>query len=288
MTASRPQNRPEMAIDLTRWNRAALHRFQYVGGDAAVWVEELRIALLGLYLRGTDPARRTPERWRDLFSDPDLLEPRADPTEENQRLARLAALQRETAAALAWPSLLPGFPDRPETAARRNRRLLEQYAIRSPDYGWEIMRAFARAAHVLLGHLDAYANEGYLRTATQWDNLRRLAATVNYQPAPPASATTTVALIIDEAQGGATIERGLGMKYAPPKGAPLIFETIEPIQTHPELNAAHVESWNKDLRPLTLAKPVNWIAPRRRSRPEISPSSPTRATVAPMRRRCVP
>jgi hypothetical protein len=261
MIARPPQHRPEMAIDLTRWNRAALHRFQYVGGDAAVWLEELRIALLGLYLRGTDPAQRTPERWRDLFSDPDLFEPRVDPAEENQRLARVAALRREIAAALAWPGLLPGFPDRPETSARRNRRLLEQYGVRSPDYGWEIMRAFARAAHVLLGHLDAYANEGYLRTATQWDNLRRLAATVNYQPTPPASATTTVALIIDEAQGGATIERGLGMKYAPPKGPPLIFETIEPIQTHPQLNGAHVESWNKDLRALNLSQPVDWIAP---------------------------
>ena len=262
MSASRPQNRPDMAIDLTRWNRAGLRRFQYVDGDAAVWLEELRIALLGLYLRRRDPTLRTPESWRDLFSDPDLFEPRADPADENGRLARLATLRRETEAALAWQDLLPGFPDRAETAASRNRRLLEQYSIRSPDYGWEIMRAFARAAHVLLGHLDAYANEGYLRTATQWDNVRRLAATVNYQPTPPASATTTVALILDEAQGGATIERGFGMSYAPPEGGPpLIFETIAPVQAHPQLNAAHVENWNRELRPLDLRRPVEWIAP---------------------------
>ncbi|MEO1001452.1 MAG: hypothetical protein AAFW69_12765, partial [Pseudomonadota bacterium] len=62
MTATpRLPNRPEALQDLTRWNRAGLTRFDYVDGDAAVWLEELRLALQGLYARGGEPDARTPE-----------------------------------------------------------------------------------------------------------------------------------------------------------------------------------------------------------------------------------
>ena len=53
--------------DLTRWNRTGLSRFDYVDGDAAVWLEELRIAMLGLYLRGGDAETRLPQYWRDIY-----------------------------------------------------------------------------------------------------------------------------------------------------------------------------------------------------------------------------
>ena len=180
MTLAPPIGRPDYRVDLTRWNRAGLRRFQYVDGNAPVWLEELRLGMLALYLRGIDPEEREPEKWRELFTKPvsewDLPGP----------------MQRY-ADAVAWAELVPAAPAKPENASARNRRLLEQYARAPGEYGWEIMRAFARAAHVLLGHTDAYANEGYLRTATQWDNLRKLAEMVNYQPGPPASATATVA-----------------------------------------------------------------------------------------------
>src|SRR5262245_42743775 len=67
-----------------------------------------------------------------------------------------------------------------ETDEEKLARVLEQYQrgrhpVR-PDWGWEICRALARACHVLGEHVDAYANEGYLGTATQWEALRRLVA----------------------------------------------------------------------------------------------------------------
>ena len=69
MTLQPPAGRNDYLFDLTRWNRAGLSGFQYVDGDAAVWLEEERIALLGLYLRDIAPDDRTPEKWRDLRSD---------------------------------------------------------------------------------------------------------------------------------------------------------------------------------------------------------------------------
>ena len=134
--------------------------------------------MLAGYLRGSDPDDRLPETWRDLFVKP-------------QSEWLLTEAYVHYAQSVAWADLLPAPPAQTENGIARNRRLTGQYDRHSPDYAWEIMRAFARAAHILLGHQDAYANEGYLRTATQWDNLRKLAAMVNYQPTPPASATTT-------------------------------------------------------------------------------------------------
>ncbi|HWL79633.1 MAG TPA: baseplate J/gp47 family protein [Roseomonas sp.] len=247
-----PTPRPGQAADLTRWNRAGLRRFRYVDGDAAVWLEELRIAMLGLFMRGGPPELmplRLPEYWRDLF-----MKPVSEWPDEAER--RLVATWSDTEA------FLPAYPPAPESAGRRNARLLDQYARRSDDYAWEIMRAFARAAHVLLGHADAFANEGYLRTATQWDNIRKLAALVNYQPTPPASAVTLVALLVEGVAGPVEVERGLAMRYTPAAGgAPLIFETLRAVQAHPALNAARASGWNRNERPLKFDAPGLWALP---------------------------
>ncbi len=222
-------DRPDKLLDLTRWNRAGLSKIKYTDGDAAVWLEELRIAFLGHYMRGADAEKRVPEVWRDAFL--------RDPADWPDAV--------EAKDLVDWARLAPELPPVQDTRGRRNKRLLEQYAEHTDDHSWEIARAFARASHVLLGTLDAYANEGYLRTATQWDNLRRLARMVNYQPTPPASATTTLALLLKPDTGPVDIEPGLAMKYTPPEGgAPLIFETHEKVAAHPDLNAARARDWN--------------------------------------------
>ncbi len=61
-------DRLDKLADLTRWNRAGLPRFEYVDGDAAVWLEELRIAMMGLVARGAEMEERLPETWRGRFS----------------------------------------------------------------------------------------------------------------------------------------------------------------------------------------------------------------------------
>lgn len=250
MTHASASNRPDKLRDLTRWNRAGLGRFDYIDGDAAVWLEELRLVLAGLYMRGADADLRVPERWRDVFTKP------ADAWPD-------AAVLSEVIDAVIWERLAPQAPPTRELRGQRNRRLLSQYNGARGDMSWEILRAFARASHVLLGHTNAYANEGYIRTATQWDNLRRLAAMVNHQPTPPASATSIVALEIKPDFDATEIARGLAMKYARPEGGkPLVFETLSALDAHPDLNAARVVDWDKNLTPMSFAGggPVDWLA----------------------------
>jgi hypothetical protein len=236
--------------DLTRWNRTGLGRFAYVDGNAATFLEELRVQMLTRYARGATPELRDPAFWRDLY----LRDPATWPDP-----AASAALRSR----LAWAALLPDPPGERETPARRNGRLVDQYDARSGDYTAEIMRAFARAAHVLMGHVDAYANEGYLRTATQWESLRRLAAMVGYQPTPAASASTLVALIAAEGGGQTDVDRGIAMKYAPPEGGrPVIFETIRPLTVHPALNALRARDADRNATTLDPTILGRWLLPK--------------------------
>lgn len=230
--------------DLTRWNRTGVTRFDYVDGNAATFLEELRTAMLARYLRGGSGEARTADYWRALFADPD----------------RWAAAQSQLRG-LDWDALFPGFPGEREAPRQANARLLNAYGARSEDYAIEIMRAAARAAHVLAGHIDAYANEGYLRTATQWESLRRLGAMVNYHPTPPASASTAIALIA--ASGPSLIDRGLAMKVTPPEGGrPLIFETLRPAWVHPALNALRARGAGHSGRTLDLTHGADFILPK--------------------------
>jgi len=181
--------------DLTRWNRAGLRRFRYVDGNAATYLEELRLLL----------AKKFPG-W--------------------------AAVDLELPAA--------------ETSQERDARLLSQYeAGRSalPDWAWEISRSLARALHVLTEHVDAYANEGYLGTATQWESLRRLVEMIDYRPAPPASASTHLVLAAPAGVAG-TLAPGFAVRHAPADGsAPVVFETLEPLEIDAAVNALRPAGW---------------------------------------------
>ncbi len=122
-----------------------------------------------------------------------------------------------------------------ETVNDRLERLLAQYEDGRRDWLWEIGRGLARAAHVVTEHLDAYANEGFLGTAARWDNVRRLVEMLDYHPAPPASASTSLVL---EAKGAGVVGEGFQVKHTPPDGGPpVLFETLDDIDVDPALNA---------------------------------------------------
>jgi hypothetical protein len=132
-----------------------------------------------------------------------------------------------------------------ETAPERQARWLTQYRAERRDYGWEILRTYARAAHVLTEHVDAYANEGYLPTATQWESVRRLVEMIDYHPAPPASAATPAALFAKNGKAG-TVAAGFAFKNKPEDGGkPVIFETLEDLAVDDDVNELRACNWNK-------------------------------------------
>ncbi len=131
-----------------------------------------------------------------------------------------------------------------ENDGERRLRLLDQYQGPRRDWAWEIVRGLTRSTHVIGEHLDAYANEGFLGTATQWDNVRRLVEMIDYHPAPPASASTR--LLID-AKASGLLAKGFAVKHAPPDGsAPIVFETLEDIQLDPQLNALRPAEYDRN------------------------------------------
>jgi uncharacterized phage protein gp47/JayE len=142
-----------------------------------------------------------------------------------------------------WSALVVEVPT-DETTAQRNQRLEQQYVKVTREWGWEIARSFARAAHVLAEHLDAYANEGYLGTATQWENVRRLVEMIGYHPAPPASASTPVVLLAKTGESG-LVGKGFQINHTPKTGAPVLFETLEDLTVDAGVNDLRMKGWNR-------------------------------------------
>ncbi len=235
--------------DLTRWNRTGLTRFDYVDGNAAVFLEHLRAKMIAGFLRGIPAAEfgRDPEFWFDLLRDADHPLP-------------ASGTYKGYLDALQWSDLADGLPAAQETKAERNTRLVTNYHSETDDYAAAILHAFARTGHVLSGYIDAYLNESYLATATQWDALHKLGQMVNYAPVPAASASTTVALALTDDAGKVTINKGLAMS-APPAtgGAPLIFETLADVTGHPDLNAVRQRRWDVNRTVLTLSTLNTWL-----------------------------
>ncbi|MBL4647784.1 MAG: hypothetical protein JKY13_02340 [Gammaproteobacteria bacterium] len=122
----------------------------------------------------------------------------------------------------------------------KTARLLGQYQDKRRDWGWELSRSFARAGHVLTEYINAYANEGFIDTATQWESLRRLAALVNYHPTSPASAIT--ALVIEAKEAG-LLSAGFQVKNEPSVGKDtVIFETLSNLALDPALNNLYAKN----------------------------------------------
>jgi len=198
--------RTGLTTDLTRWNRAGLRRFRYVDGNAATHLDVLRQSLHGYF-----------SNWQEVQSEPVSAE----------EIDQASGRERE--------SLL----------RKRQQQLLQHYQRESRDMGWLIARSLARACHILTEHADAYANEGYIGTATQWDDVRRMVALLDYHPAPPASASTFLALMAKDSMAG-IVAKGYQVKNAPTDGAsPIKFETLDDIDIDDALNQLHPLDWNK-------------------------------------------
>lgn len=212
--------------DLTRWNRAGLNQFKYVNGNAVEYLEILRQHLVKQF---KNPKTELCE-W-------------INPAEEIPHNEQLPESANET------------MLQRQERLSRKQKRLLETYHQDRRDWAWEISRTFARSCHILTEHANAYTNEGYLGTATQWDHVRRLVEMLDYHPAPPASASTRLVLIAKEKNTG-TIGKGFQIKNSPLVGADkVIFETLEDVFIDPALNELRPSGWDQSNESASL--PLN-------------------------------
>jgi len=200
--------------DLTRWNRAGLNQFRYVDGNAVEYLEILRQQL---YKRFHNPETKRCE-W-------------LNPVEEIP--ANEVMLENETQS------------QRQERLSNKQQRILEMYHQDRRDWAWEISRTFARSCHILTEHSNAYINEGYLGTATQWDHVRRLVEMLDYHPAPPASASTQLVVLAKENKIG-KLAKGFQVKNSPVSGADkVIFETLEDLTIDSALNTLRPDGWNQ-------------------------------------------
>lgn len=166
-----------------------------------------------------------------------------------------------------WKDIQSELPE-DETSFEKSARLSDQYGGPRRDWGWEIARAFARSSHILTEHINAFANEGSLSTATQWEYLRRLVSMLDYYPRPPASAATTIALVATADKAPGTVSAGFQIKHSPEDGgAALIFETLDDIEIDAGLNALRLKGWDYNPTPFdpfaTLGKERRWTLPEK-------------------------
>jgi len=148
-----------------------------------------------------------------------------------------------------WKTLTSITP-RSDSPADTKQYLEKLYAgetaVFADDVLWQLTRSSARASHILAATLDAYANEGWVGTATQWESLRRLVAMLDYAPHPPASAYTPLALLLKDGTSG-TIAAGLQFRYAPTDGTPpLLFETLENVEANATRNLLRAHRYNRN------------------------------------------
>ncbi len=146
-----------------------------------------------------------------------------------------------------WKELIERFPELPdESRLQANKRLSQQYYDDRRDYAWEIVRSFSRSAHVLGEYVNAYANEAYLSTAIEWDNIRKLVAMLDYRPSPPASAETYISLLYKENETG-EVGKGFSVKNKPEAGeSTVIFETQDKYDGSDVINLMHLRDWDKN------------------------------------------
>ncbi len=187
--------------------------------------------------------------------------------------ARLAeAYTPEGESLPTWTDLVLRHPVKDdENPSEREARQIAQYEDARRDHAWEILRSFARSTHVLTEHLDAYANETFIGTATQWDSARKLVQLLDARPAPPAAARTDLAF---DAKDSGQLAAGFQVKNAPADGSPpAIFETIDPLEVDPALNLLRPVDWNRSQEDFTYAAALGGhVASFPLSDPKVAPT----------------
>jgi hypothetical protein len=116
------------------------------------------------------------------------------------------------------PERVPGWKDRTEA-----------------DLGMAILELFAYIGDQLSYYQDRIAQEGFLRTATQYDSVRKLLSLIDYRPFPGSAARVLLAL---QTTARKYLPKGFQVRTSGPLDAGVVaFETDESRVLFPELNS---------------------------------------------------
>ncbi|MBS1726213.1 MAG: putative baseplate assembly protein [Armatimonadetes bacterium] len=115
------------------------------------------------------------------------------------------------------------------------------------DFAVAMADAWASVLDVLTFYQERYANEHYLRTATQTLSVYELGKEVGYKLAPATAAKTYLAFTVDNANGAPTtvsVDEGVKVQSVPGQDElPQIFETLESVVANVAWNEFQVQRY---------------------------------------------
>jgi hypothetical protein len=166
---------------------------------------------------------------------------------------------------------LPAIAYRAGTYASFRETMLEQIAHtpelsrltsrEDDDYSVTVIDLWAAVADVLTFYQERYANEAFLRTATQTSSIARLARLIDYSLRPGAAALAWLAFTVDD---GKTLKvpKRLRVQSVPGQNEqPQTFETLEEIQADARLNLLRAMPAPYGVKPLARGATQALIAP---------------------------
>ncbi|MFO0952906.1 MAG: hypothetical protein U0835_17500 [Isosphaeraceae bacterium] len=171
---------------------------------------------------------------------------------------------------------LPAVRYRVGTFTSFRRTMLEAAAAPGPlrewtaragdDFAVALVEMWAYVADILTFYQERAANEAYLRTATRRESVLRLAALLDYRPAPGSSAVAHLAFT---AERGKTVRvpEGLRVQSVPGQDErPQKFQTDESVVADSRLNAVRVTAPPAPINPFAAGRTELHPRPRRSSR----------------------
>lgn len=136
-------------------------------------------------------------------------------------------------------------------ASMQARLSTEEYEVLSglrtrdqDDYTIALLDAWAVVSDVLSFYQERFANESYLRTATERLSILEQARLIGYELSPGVAASTYLAFTMDDPPGASdaavkqtTLETGIKVQSTPGPGEdPQLYETVEEIEARVEWN----------------------------------------------------
>lgn len=134
------------------------------------------------------------------------------------------------------------------------------------DFTNGLLDAWASSAEVLSFYSERFANEHYLRTATERLSVLELARLIGYKTRPGVAASTRIAFTLEEGRNGlpppvvaTQLAAGIKLQSTPgPDETAQMFETIEPLELRVSWNA--LKARQTEPQPIGFGTRSIWLA----------------------------